>query len=231
MKYIILLSAFLCFAPVGFAQETLEYTSVVDSLYREDQFYLGITYNLLNRKPSKVTQNSFSTGIHMGVIRDMPINKNRNKAIGIGLGLSFNSYNQNLLISESNGVTSFSVLDEDVTSYTKNKFYTYIVEMPIQYRWRTSTPTEYSFWRIYTGFKMGYVFANGTKYLGDPEDVNLTNSDAFTKLQYGLTLSAGYNTWNFYLYYGLNTMFDNQTIDSDALDMSSIKVGLMFYIL
>ena len=231
MKYIIFLFAVLFFVPISFAQEASGYNSVVDSLYREDQFYLGITYNLLSKKPADVSQNSFSSGIHMGVIRDMPINKNRNKAIGVGLGLSFNSYNQDLLISESNGVTSFSVLDEDETSYSKNKFYTYIVEMPIQYRWRTSTPTEYSFWRIYTGFKMGYVFANGTKYVGDPEDVKLTNSDAFTKLQYGLTLSAGYNTWNFYLYYGLNTMFDNQTIASESLDMSSIKVGLMFYIL
>ncbi|AUC75147.1 porin family protein [Olleya sp. Bg11-27] len=231
MKYLLIIFTVLFCAPMVIAQKDMDNKRVVDSLYREDQFYLGITYNLLSKKPSGVSQNEFSSGLHFGVIRDIPINKDRNKAIGVGLGLSFNAYNQNLLISEDNNVTTFSVLNSDDVEYSKNKFYTYIVEMPIQFRWRTSSASEYSFWRIYTGFKAGYVFSNGTKFLGNPSDVKLTNSDAFNKLQYGLTFSAGYNTWNFYLYYGLNDMFENAEISGEGLDMSAIKVGLMFYIL
>ncbi|RAJ15080.1 porin family protein [Olleya aquimaris] len=231
MKKLLLLLTLLFIAPLVVAQEDVVQKNVIDSLYREDQFYLGITYNLLNKKPKGVSQNGFSSGIHFGVIRDMPINKRRNKAIGIGLGLSFNSYNHNILIAEANKQTSFTVLDTDEIDFSKNKLYTYIVEMPIQYRWRTSTPTEYSFWRIYTGIKLGYVFANSTKYLGPPEDVRINNNNSFNTLQYGLTMSAGYNTWNFYLYYGLNSLFDNATINDESLDMSAIKIGLMFYIL
>lgn len=231
MKHLLLLFIALFFSPFVLAQDDFVKKNVVDSLYREDQFYLGITYNLLSKKPSGVSQNKFSSGLHFGVIRDMPINKRRNKAIGIGLGLSINAYNQNLLITKSNKDLVYSVLDSDAIDFSKNKFYTYVLEMPIQYRWRTSTPTEYSFWRIYTGFKVGYVFANGTNYLGDPENIRLKNTNAFTNFQYGLTLSTGYNTWNFYLYYGLNNLFDNATIDDEALDISAIKVGLMFYIL
>ncbi|WP_054852039.1 porin family protein [Olleya sp. ITB9] len=231
MKYCLLFCLTLFVTPMVFAQETIAYKSVVDSLYREDQFYLGVTYNLLNNKPLGVSQNSFSSGIHFGIIRDMPINARRNKAIGVGLGVSLNAYNHNLLISKTNNSTTFSVLDNDDTDYSKNKFYTYVIELPIEFRWRTSTPTEYDFWRIYTGFKLGYQFANDTKYKGSPEDFRLNNVDAFNELQYGLTLSAGYITWNFHLYYGLNTLFDDAKINNENLDVSEIKIGIMFYIL
>ncbi len=231
MKYLLLLFIIPFLSPAVLAQDDITKTKVIDSLYREDQFYLGITYNLLSNKPDDVSQNGFSSGLHFGVIRDMPINVNRNKAIGVGLGLSVNSYNQNLFISEDNNKVNFAVLDGNVVDYSKNKIYTYVLEAPLQYRWRTSTPTEYSFWRIYTGLKVGYVFASGTKYEGSTGNIKITNNAIFNKLQYGLTFSAGYNTWNFYLYYGLNDMFDNATVNNQPIKMSTIKVGLMFYLL
>jgi len=127
----------------------------VDSLYREDQFYAGITYNLLNKRPDGISQNGFSSGIHFGFIRDMPINERRNVSIGVGLGYSGNSFNQDLQISrDASGVVSYTELT-DLSSFTKNKFATHIIEMPIEFRWRTSTKSSYKFWRIYTGFKLG----------------------------------------------------------------------------
>ncbi|WP_142784903.1 porin family protein [Changchengzhania lutea] len=212
------------------AQETI--IKEIDSLYKEDQFYVGVTYNLLGKKPNDVKQTGFSAGIHMGFIKDMPINKNRNVAIGIGLGYSANSYNQNLLVSKDDlGNFNYSVL-QDTETYSKNKFSAHFVEMPVQLRLRTSTPTGYKFWRIYTGFKVGYMFAHTTKYSGELGDLNYTDIDDFNRLHYGLTLSAGYNTWNFYMYYGLNPIFSNEAqIDGSQIDMNTIKVGLMFYIL
>ena len=53
-----------------------------DDLYREDQFYFGVTYNLLGKMPQEMSQNGFSSGFHLGFIRDMPINKNRNITFG-----------------------------------------------------------------------------------------------------------------------------------------------------
>lgn len=230
MKYLVLLFIIPLFSTISVAQESTSVNTVIDSLYREDQFYLGVTYNLLSKKPNGISQNGFSSGVHFGFIRDMPINKRRNKAIGLGLGLSVNSYIQNLLISQDSKTLGFTVLNDD-TDYTKNKFNTYVIEMPLQYRWRTSTATQYSFWRIYTGVKFGYVLANNTKFEGSPENINLKNTEVFNTLQYGLTFCAGYNTWNFYLYYGLNDIFDTATVNAEPIDMTAIKVGLMFYIL
>ena len=69
-------------------------------------------------------------------------------------------------------------------------------------------------------------------FKGDLGTIKIINSDVFNKLQYGLTLSTGYNTWNFHVYYGLNTLFKDQVIAKQtSLDMSEIRVGLMFYLL
>ncbi|MGY0393561.1 porin family protein [Bizionia sp. KMM 8389] len=204
----------------------------LDTKYREDQFYFAVTYNLLSEKPEGVSQSGFSSGFHFGFIRDFPINKRRNVAFGVGLGLSTNSFNQNLLIKKDNQDNlEYVVLDKSDTDYEKNKFTTYMVEIPLQIRWRTSTADEYRFWRIYTGLNIGYLLYDSSKYRGDLGTIKNSKIADFNKLQYGLTLSAGYNTWNAYIYYGLNTIFNNASVDNAPIDMNALKIGLVFYIL
>jgi Outer membrane protein beta-barrel domain len=230
-KPFLILLCFVFSVQILKAQETNE--KAVDSLYREDQFYAGVSYNLLGEKPDNLSQNGFSLGFHLGFIKDMPLNANRNMAIGIGLGYSANTFNQNLLIDKGgSGNILFSVIDENTTAFSRNRFSQHLLELPIEFRWRTSTPTEYKFWRIYTGFKLGYVFANSTKFKGELGDINNKNIDTFNDFQYGLTLSIGYNTWNLYLYYALNPIFSSDVkLDGQSIDMNAIKIGLMFYIL
>ncbi|WP_345275118.1 porin family protein [Litoribaculum gwangyangense] len=229
MKYAIIIHMFLLSGTLCFAQEIEE--KEVDSLYKEDQFYAGITYNLIGKLPNNLSQSGFSLGFHLGFIKDIPINKQRDIAIGIGLGYSANSFNQNLLINkDGSGNLTYEILDKN--SFIKNKFSNHLIELPIEFRWRTSTPTDYNFWRIYMGFKLGYVFTNTTKYKGDLGTIKYNNNKDFNNLQYGLTLSAGYNTWNLYLYYGLNPIFSKEAqLNGRRIEMNAIKVGLMFYIL
>ena len=234
MKIFIFIVAFTCVSSVLFAQQSKEVDTIfVDNKYREDQFYLSITYNLLGKKSSEVKQSGFSTGFHFGIIRDMPFNERRNKAFGIGLGLSVNAYNQNILIKEDTDQNySYQIIDESDITIKRNKFTTYLIEVPVQYRWRTSTAKDYKFWRIYTGLKFGYVLHNWSRFTGSIDDIKITGIDDFNKLQYGLTLSAGYSTWNFSIYYGLNSIFkDTAQLDGNSIDMNSIKIGLMFYVL
>lgn len=215
------------------AQEETSTPKEVDTLYKEDQFYIGATYNILGNKPSGLSQSGFSFGLHFGFIKDMPINKKRNKAIGIGLGYSTNAFNNNLLVNNNaEGNTTYSIIDETTVSFTKNKLSQHIIELPIEFRWRTSTAKNYNFWRIYTGFKLGYVFSNTTKFKGSSGDFKNRNISDFNDFQYGLSLSAGYNTWNIYAYYGLNSIFSNKAkIGNKSIDMNAVKIGLIFYIL
>ncbi|MBU2938345.1 PorT family protein [Lacinutrix sp. C3R15] len=232
MKNTLLLLMLLLTVSYAFSQEEENITQAVDSLYKEDQFYIGATYNLLVKRPSGVSQSGFSSGFHLGYIKDMPLNTRRNVAIGLGLGISSNSFNQNMLIdTDSDNNYNYSVIDDSETSYSKNKFTTYMIEMPLEFRWRTSTATEYKFWRIYTGLKLGYIIANTSKFIGDTTIKN-TNISDFNKLQYGFTISAGYNTWNIHFYYALNSIFNKDAqIDGTSLNMHALKLGLMLYIL
>lgn len=204
----------------------------VDSLYKEDQFYAGITYNLLGNKPTGLKQNGFSLGFHAGFIKDLPINRDRNIAIGVGLGYSMNSFNHNLLTVKNDlNQINYSIIDPNIR-FSRNKFSQHLIELPIEYRWRTSNPSEYNFWRVYAGFKIGYLLLHTTKFQGDLGQFKYSNIPDFNKFQYGLTVSMGYNTWNLYLYYALNPIFSsNAKLNNEAIDMNAIKIGLMFYVL
>ncbi|WP_438962934.1 outer membrane beta-barrel protein [Nonlabens sp.] len=206
--------------------------TVVDSLYREDQFYIGLSFNLVNNGPSGFSQNGFSGGLHLGFIRDMPINKRRNKAIGIGLGISTNSYNSNLFIGEdSDGTSIYSILDGSVV-YDSNRLNTNHIEMPIQYRWRTSTASNTNFWRIYTGVKLSYIYYYRARFEQVNNTVIQTDIPELNRLRYAATLTLGNGSFNAFVHYNLNTLFNKDAqINGEAIHFQPIKFGIEFYLL
>jgi hypothetical protein len=228
MRILINCFIFLSFFSV-FSQSVPDFEAV-DSLYREDQFYIGVTYNTLQNRPIGVTQNNFTPSFSIGILRDMPINKARNKAIAAGLGYSLNSYNQNLLISENNGNRQYSVI-QDGTLFDKNKLTLHSIDIPIEYRWRTSVPETHKFWRIYTGLKLSYLFNTQSNYEDSQTSYTVTGNPDINKFQYGTYLSVGYNTVNFNIYYGLNPIFKSAELNGRAVEMNTLNFGFMFYIL
>jgi len=227
------LKTFLLFTVVNvFSQSTNPVLPSVkiDSLYREDQFYFGFTLNTLQNKPVGLTQDKFSSGFSLGFLRDMPINKKRTIAIAPGLGFSYNNYNQNLAITEPNQIPVYTIIDPNI-SYNKNKFTQFLVEVPIEFRWRTSTYESHKFWRIYGGFKMGYLIYDKSVYEDAQGKIVVTNNKDFNKFQYGAYLSSGYNSINVYAYYGLNSLFQSAKTSTESIDMNSLNIGIMFYIL
>lgn len=202
----------------------------IDSLYREDQFYFGFTLNTLQNKPAGLTQDKFSSGFSAGFLRDFPINKKRTVAIAPGLGFTNNNYIQNLAITESNNIPVYTIIDPN-TEYKKNRFTQFLVDVPIEFRWRTSTYESHRFWRIYGGFKMSYLIYDKSVYEDAQGKIIVTNNKDFDKFQYGAYISAGYNTINVYAYYGLNSLFKSAKTSTESIDMNSLNIGIMFYIL
>lgn len=203
----------------------------IDSLYREDQFYVSVTYNLLADAPEGIKRDKFSAGISAGFLRDMPINKKRTVAIAAGLGLTYQNYFQNLTISkDGSGALIYGV--NDYNEFVSNRFRQYLVDVPIEFRWRNSTYESYKFWRIYTGLKFSYVFSSRS-VLDDGENTyKINNNPDVNKFQYGAYISAGFNTWNVYFYYGLNPLFkDVKTVLGEDVKMKTMNLGLIFYIL
>jgi len=202
----------------------------IDSLYREDQFYFSFTLNTLQNKPAGLTQDKFSSGFSAGFLRDMPINKKRTFAIAPGLGFTINNYNQNLAITESNDIPVYTIIDP-LTEYRKNKFSQFSVDVPVEFRWRSSTFESHKFWRIYGGFKMSYLIYDKSVYEDAQGKIVVANNKDFEKFQYGAYISSGYNSINVYVYYGLNSLFQSAKTNAESIDMNSLNIGVMFYIL
>ncbi len=207
--------------------------TTVDSLYLEDQFYVGFGFNLLLDKPEGFSQNGFSGGLHLGYIRDIPINKRRNFGFGVGVGWSINTYNQNLFIGEKETEqTIFNVVDRGDLDVNTNRFSTYLIEAPLELRWRTSTATDYKFWRIYAGVRLGYIYHFKSKFEQPNNAVNQTQLDELNRFRVAGTFTFGYNVFNFSFYYSLNPLFDGTLEDENTpVNLVPLKIGLMFYIL
>lgn len=215
--------------------DTIEKDSVApvyDAKYREDQFYASISYNMIQEKPQNYSQYAFSTGITVGFLRDMPINKNRTYAVALGLGYSYSNIKHNMLVEKLNGANVYRTVPEG--SYDKNKLVLHYLEVPLELRWRNSNPVDHQFWRVYLGFKVSWLFADKALYKPEsgPKE-KVTNDMNLNNIVYGAYISAGWNTWNLYAYYGLTPIYNNAPIaeTNEKLTMRSANVGLIFYIL
>jgi hypothetical protein len=213
------------------AQEIVVDSAGLDSNYLEDQFYVGLTYNFMVKKPQGITQRSLSYGLMGGFIKDIPLNQRRNVAVGIGLGYAVNSYYTNLRVEETDAGLSYTILDGS-TPFRRNKLETHLIEMPLEFRWRNSTASSYKFWRIYTGLKLGYIVGSRSKFVADTFKDSFYNTET-RNFRYGLMFNFGYNTFNIHAYYALNHLFEDGTLTQDGqnVDFTPLRIGLIFYIL
>lgn len=240
MKRILLLIVLLCGGFFGHSQmvttdlDGIKNDSVVlkpDPLYREDQIYAGISYNLIQAKPTGYSQYAVPVNLVVGVLRDIPLNKKRNHAIAIGLGYSYTNIKHTLVVQDIEGKRVY----ENISSaeYDKNKLVLHYAELPIEFRWRNSNDTSHQFWRVYGGFKLSYLLHGKAQY--DPDSntqLKISNDPNMNKVMTGVYVAGGYNTWNFYVYYGLNTIYKGVTmVSGEQLNLRPIHFGLMFYIL
>ena len=201
----------------------------VDSKYLEDQFYVGVGYNLLLNGPDALDQRNLSYNLQFGFIKDIPLNKRRNFGFGVGLGYATNSYYSNMGVTKDGDVRIYQIVDDE--NFNRSKLETHAIELPLEIRWRTSTAEEYKFWRIYAGAKLGYVFSGRSKLVADDGNISFSNSD-IDALQYGLMLNFGYNTWNIHVYYGLNPLLKKEvSLAGESIELRILRVGLTFYIL
>lgn len=216
-------------------KDTVELDSVapvVDLKYREDQIYASFAYNMIQSKPGAYSQYSFSTNLTAGFLRDMPINKSRTYAIALGLGYSYNNIKHNIAVEKLSGTTTYKTVQEG--DFDKNKLVLHYLEVPLELRWRNSDSINHKFWRVYAGFKVSYLFSDKAQYEPNGSTkIKVKGDKNLNDFLYGAYLSAGWNTWNFYAYYGLTPIYNSAPIEGteQKLTMRSLNFGLIFYIL
>ena len=195
--------------------------------FREDQFYLGTSFMVLSSDQEDFNPRGLSRHFQWGFIRDLPLNSSGKLAIGMGLGMSFERYNTNLNLDKTkdNSVNYF-IADQSASPVF---FSIHSVEIPLTLRWRNATLDNFAFWRVYGGVSLRWNYYNKIRQ----EIFEIKNSNDIDNFGAVAHVSFGYNTWNFYLGYNLNSFFSKMTSDFNRLpiELNPIKIGLIFYIL
>jgi Outer membrane protein beta-barrel domain len=203
----------------------------IDSLYREDQFYCGLSFNLMQNKPQGYQSSKISPSFTAGFLRDMPVNKNRTKAIALGLGLTYNKFAHDLVVFENEGKIEYTT-PELGKAFDKNKLEQITLDLPIELRWRTSEPQSHEFFRIYTGVKLSYLIFSKSKYVDADKTIVIFGNDDLTKLRTNAYLAFGYNTWNGFVSYGFSPIFKSSAkLNGQEIGLNNLNIGVMFYIL
>ena len=223
---------FLFLSLYSFSQKEIDFNTL-DENYREDQFYLGATLNFLTQTPSSFSQNGLSGGFHFGFIRDVPFNAQRNLAFGFGLGYSLNRYNTNLFVGrEQSGNHVMLALDQLDVDVDKNYFVTHVLEVPLQFRWRTSTSDYQKFYRIYAGLNLGYTFNFYSYYRDELQSFSTSNPSFLNRFRTGAHLALGHGFINFYIQYYFDSLLTGEVQNSqEQVNLEVLKFGLIFYIL
>lgn len=199
---------FLFLSTIFFSYGQINY-SIPDSLsnlkYREDQFYIGANYLVIQSDNELIQQNDFSSQIHFGFLRDFPLTRKGNWSIALGLGSSYTQFQSNL--DYRTGSIS--------PNFNSAKYIS--LNLPLEIRWRSSSSTSFSFWRIYLGSQLQYNFIS--------EDLNMLK-----KLTTVSTINLGYNTWNFSVGYDFYNRFINSE-NNYSNQYKLLTVGLIFYVL
>lgn len=198
------------------------------NFYREDQFYIGASLVLLDSNDQELNPRGISNHIQFGVIRDFPLSQDGRFATGLGIGVSFDRLNTNFFSDQTNkGITIFRFNDNenDPPLYLSHQS----LEIPWSFRWRSSSPENYAFWRVYAGVSFQWIYRAKMNQLevfqSALQELNRFNAHA--------NLSFGYNTWNFYLSYPLSSFFNQkvQFESNQTVKLIPIKIGLIFYLL
>ena len=195
-----------------------------DLLYREDQIYASVGYPLLIDVPEALTQNKLSHTFSLGFVRDMPINRARNLAFGLGFGLNYNVVHTNLQFTEN--MEAYTYLSSDITNQWNNLD----LEIPLEFRWRSSVPLNYQFWRAYAGL-VGYYTLSANQRTRTALIDSIT-SLSVQKFRLALRLNVGNNTWNLTYTHPIDSFFDYDKSPHNKLfsQLKIAKLGLVFYI-
>ncbi len=206
--------------------EVLRTIKVTDPFYREDQFYVGLTHSIFLQTPNDFSQQSVSLGTSFGFLRDIPINQQRTVSIAPGIGLALNNFKHNLALIDPE-INDISVDQHFIKNVQKATY----LEIPLEIRWRTSKVHSHKFWRIYTGIKYSYLLNSSSKYEGYFGKIDHKKNPLISKSNIGIYVAAGFNTWNFYAYYGFKPLYKKNTVSQDKDHLNVLNLGLMFYIL
>ena len=184
---------------------------------RHDKFGVDIFYNSWQDRPEDIKIKPTSIGVNINRIYDIPFGKS-NFGIGLGWGFSFHYVRHNgyfvddtINLNTNESITRLISYPETY-NYRKNSLSTNYVELPFEFRIRTRKKRKEDgsynkIWRLYPGFKIGYLMNIHTSKKDDLGKFKTYNFYNINKIRYGATVRFGRGRTNLYGFYSLTNLF------------------------
>ncbi len=201
-------------------------------IFSDDNLIVDLNYESWINKPSNVTLKPYSSGINISYL-DNFIGEHSNICLAAGLEISSNNFFIDATPELNAGVVTFVNIPYSI-NYKKNKLTTTYLEIPFELRFRTNkSKREDKSFKIFLGFKVGYLISNHLKYKGDAFDgsgkkikIKQYNIDNIEKYRYGVTARIGYGKFNITGFYPLTKLFEKDK----GPDITPVSVGLSLFL-
>ncbi len=213
--------------------EYFKLTADGDGPEKFDRIVLDVNWNQWIKTPENINQGIFSFGVSAFLFKDIPLHAKSNFSFAFGIGFdsqNFHHDGQFVFEQDLNGdiYTDLVLLPEDYVFY-KNKIAMNYVDVPIEFRIRTMNRTledrmKFNF-RLYLGFKGGFLVNDHLKITDTESKTKVFNLPNSMLYRYGPTIRIGFNKIAFNAFYSLTTLFEKDT--GVALTPYSIGVSWM----
>lgn len=171
---------------------------------------------------------TWSPGVNIYYMADyIFLNSAFSMAVGFGLGSAnfrTNAHPTTIVDNNTNMESTALVPFPTGFSYSRNKMSANYLEVPVELRLRTRRRTT---WRLYGGFKGGYLVNFHTKRKDDTGKYKEYNTKFIRKYRFGPHARVGIGKFNFTAFYSLTPFFE----DEKGPVLTPFSLGFSIYVL
>lgn len=197
--------------------EFFKLTADDDSPEKFDRIVVDINFNNWLKSPPGIDQKLYSVGGSVYWYKDIPLGEKSNVALAYGVGFDYHSvYSNGAFQYDVDGAGNTFTNLNPITlppGFTINKVTFKYVEVPLELRFRTMNRSReermgFNF-KLYLGFKGGYLMGNNTKYRDSENKVKVYRMSNTLPYRYGPTVRIGFNKIAFNAFYSLTPIFES----------------------
>jgi len=194
-----------------------KWTAYTDGPEKVDHIVVDIKHDRFLQHPSGIEQSNYSVGANVYAFHDAPLNKKSTLSFGIGIGFSGSNYHNNgrfaYSAGQDNTLTTQFLPYPDELDIRKNKLNLNFLEIPLELRIRSWTRKVdqriYPAFRLYLGFKGGYLISNHTKFRDADTKIKEYNIKNLLQYRYGPTVRLGFKKISLFGFYSLTPVFQD----------------------
>jgi hypothetical protein len=233
-KITILSIAVICFySGTAYGQGLFKYfkwTAYTDGPERIDHIVVDVNHDRFQNVPPGINQSNYSVGVGVYGFHDHPINRKSTLSLAIGLGYGGANFHTNGRFAytpnkDGDLITEF-LANPPGLDIKKNKLNVNYLEVPVELRIRSmKTSMEdraVTNFRLYMGFKAGWMVNNHTKYKDGNSKIKVYNIKNVLEYRYGPTLRIGFKKISINGFYSMTPLFK----DKFGPKMHPISIGI-----